>query len=158
MPVNPDSRWAVPFIPVLDSSFRKAQKSALECTKMSLIMIIVNIFMAIAIIISSFFSKSPVKIGGIFLSTIGWAMMTITVMEDIRTGFMQGVNDDQILDAIQGDMFAIQEVNIELVLTWIQNCNIAIGRVEHFKRTLINIQIFTAILYITSILLIWGKV
>lgn len=64
---------------------------------------------------------------------------------------MNGVNEEQIKDAIEGDMFKVQEVNIELVLTWIENVMVANGRSITFEKWIPRITIL-----LNSIVGIWS--
>ena len=64
---------------------------------------------------------------------------------------MTGVNEEQIKDAIEGDMFKVQEVNIELVLTWIENVMVANGRSITFEKWIPRITIL-----LNSIVGIWS--
>lgn len=64
---------------------------------------------------------------------------------------MNGVNEEQINDAIVGDMFKVQEVNIELVLTWIENVMVANGRSITFEKWIPRITIL-----LNSIVGIWS--
>ena len=64
---------------------------------------------------------------------------------------MTGVNEEQIKDAIEGDMFKVQEVNIELVLTWIENVMVANGRSITFEKWIPRITIL-----LNSIIGIWS--
>ena len=64
---------------------------------------------------------------------------------------MNGVNEEQIKDAIEGDMFKVQEVNIELVLTWIENVMVANGRSITFEKWIPRI-----IILLDSIVGIWS--
>lgn len=64
---------------------------------------------------------------------------------------MNGVNEEQIKDAIEGDMFKVQEVNIELVLTWIENVMVANGRSITFEKWIPRITIL-----LNSIVGVWS--
>ena len=65
---------------------------------------------------------------------------------------MNGVNEEQIKDAIEGDMFKVQEVNIELVLTWIENVMVANGRSITFEKWIPRITIL-----LNSIVGVWSS-
>ena len=140
MPANPNNRWNA----LLDELFRRYNYTiphAVKAVENLLRSIIVScVFGSLFSIIS--FNFLPILVLG------GYAILCWFI---IHSGIMTGVNEEQIKDAIEGDMFKVQEVNIELVLTWIENVMVANGRAITFEKWIPRITIL-----LNSIVGIWS--
>lgn len=127
---NPNNRWNA----FLDELFRRYNDTiphAVKAVEYLLQSIIVSCIFGIICSIMSF-TFIPFLVGSSY---------SILCYGIIKSGIMKGVNEDQIKAAIEGDMFAIQEVNIELVLTWIENVMIANGRANTLEKWIPKITI-----------------
>ena len=140
MPANPNNRWNA----FLDELFRRYNDTiphAVKAVENLLRSIIVSCVFGILFSIISFNFLPILVLGG--YSILCWFI--------IHSGIMNGVNEEQIKDAIEGDMFKVQEVNIELVLTWIENVMVANGRAITFEKWIPKITIL-----LNSIVGIWS--
>ena len=124
MPANPNNRWNA----FLDELFRRYNDTiphAVKAVENLLRSIIVSCVFGILFSIISFNFLPILVLGG--YSILCWFI--------IHSGIMNGVNEEQINDAIVGDMFKVQEVNIEISLSGITLISLQIAPIEFANKT-----------------------
>ncbi len=141
MAINPNSRFALPFIPVLDKEYNGAIQAGFRLSKEYLRFSLIGIIGISAVaIVNSIFSGEWIHLVAIPF----FVLYCISLYWNIRKFLLSPINKTQISDALYGDMFAIQDVNVELVLTWIENCANAKGRCDYASEEFKNMKFLFA--------------
>lgn len=134
MPINPNTRFSS-WISMLQAAYKTATKEIMLAAKTtvacSLAVVLVSILFSIVDL--HFLRIMP-----------GIAFMFVFLYLSKRY-LARELSVEQIDQIINGDVYAIQEVNLELIITLVQNCSMVSGKAIIFRVTTVAVSVYAGI-------------